>query len=114
VRREQIKNGAILFNEDGSPFSWVDLFAAGPATVISWTSSYSDTGVLGEAELATAEKGKQAYEEAVKQLVRFVTWWKDRPRDQRKDRHARPPTMPIPWGQRPVRYGERLARTITS
>jgi len=40
--------------------------------LISWTSSYSDTGVLGEAELATAEKGKQAYEEAVKQLVRFV------------------------------------------
>ena len=51
---------------------WVDLFGAGPATVISWTSSYSETGVLGEAELATAEKGRQAYEEAVKQLVRFV------------------------------------------
>src|SRR5262249_27351861 len=63
--------------------------------------SYSETGVLGEAELATAEKGRQAYEEAVRQLVRFVTWWKDRPKDQRKDRHRRKPTMPIPWGQRP-------------
>ena len=81
----------------------MDLFAAGPATIISWTSSYSDSGVLGEAELATAEKGKQAYEEAVKQLVRFVTWFKDRPKDQRKDRHARTPSMPIPWGQRPVK-----------
>ena len=69
---------------------------------ISWTSSYSDTGVLGEAELATPEKGRQAYEEAVKQLVRYVTWWKDRPKDVRKDRHRKPPTMPIPWGQRPV------------
>jgi len=39
----------ISFHEDQSPFNWVDLFAAGPATVISWTSSYSDTGVLGEA-----------------------------------------------------------------
>ena len=87
VRKDQIKNGVISFNEENSPFNWVDLFAAGPATVISWTSSYSDTGVLGEAELATAEKGKQAYEEAVKQLVRFVTWFKDRPKDQRKDRH---------------------------
>src|SRR5438874_6544683 len=47
------------------------LFAAGPATVISWTSSYSETGVLGDAELATAEKGREAYEEAVKQLVRL-------------------------------------------
>ena len=59
-------------------------------------------GVLGEAELATAEKGKAAYEEAVKQLVRFVTWWKDRPKDQRRDRHRHRPTLPIPWGQRPL------------
>ena len=81
----------------------MDLFAAGPATVVSWTSSYSDTGVLGEAELATAEKGRQAYEEAVKQLVRFVTWWKDRPKDQcARTGTAKPPTMPMPWGQRPV------------
>ena len=99
VRKDQIKSGDISFNLDDSPFMWVDLFAAGPATVISWTSSYSDTGVLGEAELATAEKGKAAYEEAVKQLTRFITWWKDRPKDQRKDRHRKPPTMPIPWGQ---------------
>jgi creatinine amidohydrolase len=102
VRKDRIKSGTISFNEDDSPFNWVDLFAAGPATVISWTSSYTETGVLGEAELATAEKGRQAYEEAVKQLVRFVTWWKDRPKDVRKDRHATPPTMPMPWGQRSV------------
>jgi creatinine amidohydrolase len=102
VRKDQIKNGVISFNEDNSPFSFVDLFGAGPATVISWTSSYSDTGVLGEPELATAEKGRQVYEEAVKQLVRFVTWFKDRPKDVRKDRHRKTPTMPIPWGQRPV------------
>ena len=99
VRKDKIKNGTITFNEEDSPFNWVDLFAAGPATVISWTSSYTETGVLGEAELATAEKGERAYKEAVKQLVRFVTWFKDRPKDVRRDRHRRPPTMPIPWGQ---------------
>jgi creatinine amidohydrolase len=58
--------------------------------------------VLGQPELATAEKGKEAYEEAVKQLVRFVSWWKERPKDKRKDRHRKSPTMPSPWGQRPV------------
>ncbi len=99
VRKDQIKSGAISFNEEASSFNWVDLFAAGPATLISWTSSYSETGVLGDAELASAEKGRQAYEEAVKQLVRFVIWFKDRPRDQRQDRHRRLPTMPMPWGQ---------------
>ncbi len=99
VRNDQIKNGVISFNEEESPFQWIDLFAAGPASVISWTSSYSETGVLGEAELANPEKGQQAYEEAVRQLCRFVTWFKDRTKDQRHDHHRRPTTMPIPWGQ---------------
>ena len=103
VRRDRIKSGVISFNEEESPFNWVDLFASGPATIVSWTSSYSDTGVLGDAELATPEKGRQAYEEAVKQIVRFVRWFKTRPKDRRRDRHRRKPTMPMPWGQRPVR-----------
>jgi creatinine amidohydrolase len=102
VRKDQIQNGTISFNEEQNPFNWVDLFAAGPATLVSWTSSYSETGVLGEAELATAEKGKQAYDEAVWQLVRFIGWFKERPRDPRRDQHRTPPTMPMPWGQRPI------------
>ena len=102
VRKDLIKSGVISFNDEDSPFQWVDLFAAGPATVISWTSSYSPTGVLGDAALATAEKGREAYEEAVRQLVRFVTWFHERPKDVRRDLHRQAPTMPIPWGQRPV------------
>lgn len=102
VRRDQINSGTISFNDENSPFQWVDLFGQGPATVVSWTSSYSETGVLGDAELASAEKGKQAYDEAVKQLALFVTWFKDRPRDQRRDRHRQSPTIPIPWGQTPL------------
>ncbi len=101
VRKDLIKNGIISFNAEESPFQWVDLFASGPATVVSWTSSYSETGVLGEAELASAEKGQEAYEEAVRQLVRFVTWFQKRPKDPRRDHHRRPPTLPMPWGQRP-------------
>ena len=57
VRKDKIKSGDISFNLEGSPFCWVDLFSAGPATKISWTSSYPETGVLG-AELATVAKGK--------------------------------------------------------
>jgi creatinine amidohydrolase len=100
VRKDKIKSGTISFNNDGSPFNWVDLFGAGPASVISWTSSYSDTGVLGDAELGSKEKGAEAYAEAVKQLCRFITYWHARPKDVRKDRHRRPPTIPISWGQR--------------
>lgn len=99
VRKDKIKSDVISFNEEESPFQWVDLFGAGPATVISWTSSYTQSGVLGEAALATKEKGQRVYEEAVKQLVRLVDWFHKRPKDRRRDRHRRPPTMPTPWGQ---------------
>jgi creatinine amidohydrolase len=102
VRKDQIENGAISFNEEESPFNFVDMFQQGPGTVVSWTSSYSDSGVLGEAKLATAEKGEAAYNEAVKQLARLVTWFKDRPKDERKDHHRKPPTMPMPWRQKPI------------
>jgi len=108
VRKDQIKSDVISFNEENNPFNWVDLFAAGPATLISWTSSYSETGVLGDAELANAEKGREAYEEAVKQLARFVSWFKERPRDKRRDRHRKKPTMPMPWNQAPTQsFGSR-------
>ncbi|MGL4554035.1 MAG: creatininase family protein [Gemmataceae bacterium] len=98
VRMDRIQDGDISFNNDDSPFQWVDLFGAGPATVVSWTSSYSETGVLGEATKATAEKGKRVYDEAVKQLARYVTWWQHRPKDRRGPRQAATPTMPMPWG----------------
>jgi creatinine amidohydrolase len=99
VRKDLIKSGTISFNEEKSPFMYTDIFGHGPAGLVSWTSSYSDTGVLGEAELGSAEKGRQAYEEAVGQLVRFVNWFHDRPKDRRRDHHRQTPTMPFPWGQ---------------
>ena len=102
VREDRIANGTISYNEENSPFNWVDMFAAGPATVLSWTSSYSETGVLGEPELASAEKGQRAYEESVRQLIAFVDYFKDRPKDVRRDRHRTAPTMPMPWGQIPA------------
>ncbi len=102
VREDRIANGTISYNEENSPFNWVDCFATGPATVLSWTSSYSETGVLGEPELATAEKGQRAYEESVRQLIAFVDYFKDRPKDVRRDRHRTAPTMPMPWGQTPA------------
>jgi creatinine amidohydrolase len=102
VRKDKVEDGLISFNEEKSPFNWCDLFGAGPATIVSWTSSYTGSGVMGEATLATAEKGKEAYDEAVKQLARFITYFKDRPKDQRKLRHKKAPTMPMPWGQQPI------------
>ncbi|HIA18173.1 MAG TPA: creatininase family protein [Planctomycetaceae bacterium] len=102
VREDLIHNGTISFNEENSPYLYTDLFGKGAAALVSWTSSYSETGVLGDAELGTAEKGELAYKEAVKQLVNIVNWFKDRPADQRREKHRQPPTMPIPWNQQPL------------
>jgi creatinine amidohydrolase len=100
VRKDKIKSGTISFNEEENPFNWVDLFGTGAGTLISWTSSYSQTGVLGDAEKATKEKGERAYNEAVKQLCRFVEYFQSRPQDKRHREQRPAPSMPIPWGQR--------------
>lgn len=99
VRKDKIRSGKIAFNEDKSRYRYVDLFGAGPVSVTTWTSSYSDTGVLGDAELATAEKGRQAYEEAVYRLCGFIEEWSNTPIPDRKENHAATPTIPMPWGQ---------------
>jgi creatinine amidohydrolase len=99
VKKDQIRNGYIEFHKDQSRFNWVDLFAAGAGTKVSWTASYSDTGVLGEAELATAEKGKRALDEAAKQFARLVKEFGSREKPPRGDHHDPQPTMPMPWGQ---------------
>ena len=49
-------------------FFRVDLLGARPAAITSTV----ETGVVGAAELATAEKGKVDYDEAVRHLLRFV------------------------------------------
>lgn len=99
VRRDKIKSDYVSFNAENSPFMYVDLFAEGPASVIGWTSSYTASGVMGDCELATVEKGKRACDEAVKQLVALVSWFKDRPKDERVDHHGERRTMPMPWNQ---------------
>jgi creatinine amidohydrolase len=100
VRTEEIRNGAIAFNEGAPEFAWLDLFAAGPAGWVPWTSAYCAEGVMGDAELATPEKGRAAYEEAVRQLGRLVDWFGRRPPDRRRSLHREPPTIPMPWGNR--------------
>jgi creatinine amidohydrolase/Fe(II)-dependent formamide hydrolase-like protein len=66
--------------------------------MISWTSSYTETGSFGAPELATAEKGKLACEHAVDQLVELVRWIKDRPVERRREHHAAEPTFQLPFG----------------
>ena len=42
---------------------------------------------------ATAEKGRHVFERAVTQMVEMVRWFRTRPRPERRDHHAVPPTF---------------------
>lgn len=94
VRASQIKSEESKLQIENNGFDWIDLFASGPATLQSWTSSQTETGVLGSPHTASADKGRQAYEEAVKQLARFIKWFHERPAAVRHDHHRKPSGLP--------------------
>ena len=98
VRKDRIHDHISTLN-DGNPYIWGDLLGKGPAALVSWTSTYTPRGVIGQPELATREKGELIYNEAVKQLSAIVDFFRNRPRDDRERHQADQPSMPIPWGQ---------------
>jgi creatinine amidohydrolase len=82
----------------GAEWQAVDLTAgSGPATIVEWTSTYTETGVIGRPELATLEKGELAFERAVARLVDLARWLKGRPAPPRREHHATAPTFPLPF-----------------
>ena len=99
VREDRIADGEVAFHRYESDFHWTDLLGSCPAQVTSWTASYSDSGVLGQASLASREKGRLAVEEAARQLARWVEEFGSRPKPPRGDHHGERPSMPMPWGQ---------------
>ena len=102
VRKDHVKNDVSPLNRDGNPYIWQDLLANGPGALISWTSSYSKMGVIGEPEYATKEKGEAVYDEATKQLQGLIDYFRDRPKDVRQRHQATTPSMAMPWEQQNV------------
>lgn len=95
VREDRIRNEIARTNQLGSKFVWSDLFGHGPMGLIEWTSQYSDSGVMGEAEKATPEKGRLCFEEAAKNLAAWIDEYyhmEVRPRTRHQDRE---PTFPL-------------------
>lgn len=97
VQMDQAVDHVTRQNDEGTAgFQYVDLFGGGPVTIVEWTSTYTPNGVAGEPTLATAEKGKRFFDEAVRRLVEFVGQFQKRPNYPRVDHHTRPPTSPLP------------------
>ena len=79
-----------------SKYLWVDLEGAGPVAITRWHGENSESGVHGEAELGTAEKGKIIFDEAVRRLIEFADEFHARPDPNRRDHHDSAPRSTLP------------------
>ncbi len=83
-------------NKYNSSYQWIDLWAAGPVNTTSWTSTFTDSGICGEADKATKEKGKMIFEEAVKNLIGWADEFFANPKPKRIDHHVVKPDFNVP------------------
>ena len=104
VRKDLIKSGTVSFNDEDSPFQWVDLFAAGPATRhlldqqllrrrASWeTPSWRPPrrAARPTRRPSSSSPGSSPGSRAARRTCDGTST-------------GRPPTMPLPWGQRSIR-----------
>jgi creatinine amidohydrolase len=100
VRRDRINGKPHSFLEFEGSEDWqkIDLtLASGPAAVVEWTSQTTETGSMGNPELATDEKGALTYAHAVDRMVDLVSWFKRRPEPERVERHDRVPEFELPF-----------------
>lgn len=66
--------------------AWLD-WSDGPLKLMPWWSSFSESGVQGDATKAGAAKGKRLFDAAVAEVVAYVTELKDKPVAARRDHH---------------------------
>jgi creatinine amidohydrolase len=66
------------------PNCWMD-WSDGPLKLMPWWNAISGTGVHGEATLATAEKGRTLFEQAVRECVSFVEELASKPLPKRAE-----------------------------
>jgi creatinine amidohydrolase len=66
--------------------AWLD-WSDGPLKVMPWWSSFSESGVQGDATSATAEKGRALFEAAAEEIASFVTELRSMPLPVRRDHH---------------------------
>jgi creatinine amidohydrolase len=66
--------------------AWMD-WSDGPLKLMPWWSSFSESGVQGDATMATAAKGKALFEAATQEIAGFVSELQSLSIPERKDHH---------------------------
>jgi creatinine amidohydrolase len=68
-------------------FNWNDLGKGSPVKMVPWWSQLTKSGVIGDATLATAEKGRFWFEAEVERLTQFCREFRALELPPRSDRH---------------------------
>lgn len=100
VRMDRIRGGiasCITEIEGGKEWQMIELTGpSGPATIVEWTSTYTESGTAGLPQLSTAENGKRIFEHTVDRLIGLADWLRNRPAPPRVDHHKTAPTFVLP------------------
>ncbi len=73
-----------------SDFVWMDLLQGSPVNAMDHWTRFSKSGVVGDATIATKEKGEKFFEATVEAFLRLVKELKTRKRGDRTDYHTEP------------------------
>jgi len=80
----------------GDRWQYVDLTGgSGPATIVEWTSTYTESGAFGRPQEATPEKGAEVFELAAARFAELVQWFRRRPAPPRRHHRDGAVTTPI-------------------
>jgi creatinine amidohydrolase len=69
---------------------WSDWPGAGPLSYMPYWSALTESGVMGDATVATAEKGRVLLDRAQQEAAAFIAEVAARPHEPGSDRHERP------------------------
>ena len=84
---ERVQMDKAVLDYDVLPSDFFKRAVNAPVGLMEWWSSFSESGVVGDATLATRNKGDQIYEVTVETFVRMVREFRARPVRQRRDHH---------------------------
>lgn len=83
----------------GDRWQYVDLTGGtGPATIVEWTSSYTESGAFGRPQEATPDKGERVFERAATEFVELVRWFRTRPAPPRRNHRPDQAPTTTPFG----------------
>lgn len=71
-----------------SNFIWRDLLKPSPVLFMDWWSRITETGMIGDATVASPEKGEKLFNIAVDKICAFILEFRNREIKERKNHHA--------------------------